>query len=83
MIREEEDYGDRLIRFTDRCQYHVSSLMYKAVHGQVPDYLSINLYFSQQVNERYTRSGKTITLYKPFIPRYEITKNSLTYKGGF
>ena len=70
-----------LIRFVDRCQYHVSMLMYKAVHGQVPDYLSNNLYFSHEVNESNLRSGKTITLYKPLIPRYEITKNALAYKG--
>ena len=42
-----------LIRFTDRCQYHVSILMYKAVHGQVPYYLSNNLYFTHEVNESY------------------------------
>ena len=56
-----------LIRFVDRCQYHVSMLMYKAVHGQVPDYLSNNLYFSHEVKESNLRSGKTITLYKPLI----------------
>ena len=70
-----------LIRFTDRCQYHVYMLMYKAVHGQVPYYVSNNLYFTHDVNEINLRSGKTITLYKPLNPRYEITKNSLTYKG--
>ena len=71
----------RLVRFTDRYKYHLSMLMYKAVHGLVPNYLTNNAVFSHEIHGRPLRSSGNMTLYKP-LPNYEIKKNALMHTGA-
>ena len=74
-----------LSRFTDRFQYYVSILMFKAVIKS-HTIISNDIHLSHEVNERDLRSCANTMLYKLYKTRltYEITQNALTYyKGPF
>jgi exonuclease III len=66
--------------FEYRHRYHKSLLMFKAIHGLVPDFLSNYILFSYEVSQRNLRSFDNMTLYKP-KPNCEKFKKSLMYSG--
>jgi hypothetical protein len=66
--------------FEHRLKYHKSLLMFKAVHGLVPDFLSNYIIFNYEITQRNLRSFDNMTLYKP-KPNCEKFKKSLMYSG--
>ena len=54
--------GLGLTRFQSRRDYFTSVLMFKAVHGITPHYISNMILFTFEVNERDLRSGDVMTL---------------------
>ena len=72
--------GLGLTRFQSRRDYFTSVLMFKAVHGITPHYISNVILFTFEVNERHIRSGDVMTFYKP-LPHIDLYKSSLAYNG--
>ena len=70
----------KLVHFSDRCRYHTSVLMFKAIHGKVPFYISNNIIFSYEVSGLNLRSLDTMNLYMP-LPNVEVFTNAPMYRG--
>ena len=66
--------------FEYRKQYYLSLLMFKAIHGLVPDYIANNIMFTYEITHRNLRSFDNMNLYKP-KPNNEIFKQALCYSG--
>ena len=67
--------------FITRHKYHTALLMYKSIHGHVPDHIQNMILFAYEVNGRNLRSFDNMDLYK--IKRnYEIFKKSLEFNGA-
>ena len=65
-----------------RRYYFTSVLMFKAVHGTTPHYISNMILFTFEVNERDLWSGDVMPLYKP-LPHIDLYKPSLAYNGPY
>jgi exonuclease III len=66
--------------FDYRHKYHKSLLMFKAINGLVPDFLSNYIVFKYEVSHMNLRSFENMELYKP-KPSCEKFKKSLMYSG--
>ena len=72
--------GLGLTRFQTRRDDFTSVLMFKAVHGITPHYITNMIVFTFEVSERNLRSGDAMTLYKP-LPHIDLYKSSLAFNG--
>ena len=80
-VRGEELMKDlKMSNFENRLKYFHSLLMFKAIHGYVPDHISNHILFSYEVSQRNLRTFDNMDLYKP-LPRCELYKRSLAYYG--
>ena len=66
--------------FKSRNEYYLSLLMFKAIHGLVPDYIANNIIFTYELTKRNLRSFDNMNLYTP-KPESEIFRKSLMYAG--
>ena len=69
-----------LYNIRDRRDYFLTILMFKAIHGIAPTYLSDRIVMNFDVNGYDTR-GSDMDLYLPTI-RKEVYRNSFMYMGG-
>ena len=67
--------------FENRLDYYHCLLVFKAIHGLVPDHIANNIIFSYEVSQRDLRTFNEMNLYKPKA-RCEIFKKSLKYHGA-
>jgi hypothetical protein len=67
--------------FENRLDYYHCLLVFKAIHGLVPDHIANNITFSYEVSQRDLRTINEMNLYKPKA-RCEIFKKSLKYHGA-
>ena len=67
--------------FQDRLKYSTCCLMYKCIHGLVPDYLSNHILYEFEIHNHVTRTAINNDLYLPF-PCIEQYKQSLFYNGA-
>ena len=72
--------GFGLTRFQPGRYYFTFVLMFKAVHGITPHYITNMIIFTFEVNERDLRSGDVMTLYKS-LPHIYLYKSSLACNG--
>ena len=70
-----------LTHFEKRRNYSLCMLMYKAIHGLTPNYISDSLLFSYEVSKRDLRSFDQMNLYLPF-PNKQSFKSALSYEGA-
>ena len=63
-VRDDIFNGLGLTRFQSRRDYFASVLMFKAVHGITPHYISNMILFTFEVNERDLRSGDVISFFR-------------------
>jgi hypothetical protein len=66
--------------FINRLNYYRALLMYKAIHGLVPDHIANMIMFTYEVSNRSLRTFDNMNLYKP-KPCCEIFKKSLSFSG--
>jgi hypothetical protein len=71
----------RLNRFDQRKLYHLSTLIFKSIHGLAPNYLANQVLFSYEVSGKNLRSLDNYILYKS-RPKKELFKQSLFYAGA-
>ena len=71
----------KLQNIRQRRDYFLACLMFKAIHGLTPYYLSDNVTMNVDVNGYNTRSTENMNIYVP-RPRKEIFRNSFAYQGG-
>ena len=64
-----------------RKNYFLSSLMYKAIHGQAPIWLSNNVLMANENHNRSTRYASNQNVVVP-KPNYEIFRKSFQYQGS-
>ena len=69
-----------LYNIRDRRDYFLTILMFKAIHGIAPTYLSDRIVMNFDVNGYDTR-GSDMDLYLPTL-RKEVSRNSFMYMGG-
>ena len=69
-----------MTKFENRLKYFHSVLMFKAVHGNVPDHIANNIVFSYEISQRNLRTFDNLDLYKP-LPKCELYKKSLAFYG--
>ena len=67
--------------FIMRNRYQLSLVMFKAIHGLAPDYITNNILFSYEVSQKNLRSFDNMNLYRT-KPNCEIFKKSLQYSGA-
>jgi exonuclease III len=80
-VRGESLMADLNMRsFEYRLRYHKALLMFKAIHGLVPNFLMNYILFNYEISQRNLRSFDNMTLYKP-KPNCEKFKKSLMYSG--
>ena len=70
-----------LQNITERRDYFLCNLMFKAIHGLAPTYLSDSIIMNADMNEYSTRGAQNRNVYQP-RPRIEKYKNSFLYKAG-
>ena len=70
-----------MTHFLTRNKYYLAVLMFKAVHGLVPQSISNNVLFNYEVSQRELRSFDNMNLYK-MKPNCESFKHSLQYSGA-
>jgi hypothetical protein len=66
--------------FINRLNYYTSVIMYKAIHGLVPEHIANIILFTYEVSNRNLRTFNNMELYKP-RPYCNLFKKSLQYKG--
>jgi hypothetical protein len=66
--------------FEYRLRYQKALLMFKAIHGLVPNFLINYIIFNYEISQRNLRSFDNMTLYRP-KPLCEKFKKSLMYSG--
>jgi len=69
------------VSFPERVVYHKALQMYKTIHSDAPDYLTISFTFTSEIHTRLLRSSSTYHLYIP-RPRHELFRHSLTFSGA-
>ena len=71
----------KLYNVRERRDYFITSLIFKAIHGIAPSYLSDNITMNFDIIGYNTRSTNTMNVYIP-RPNKEMYRNSLLYRGG-
>jgi exonuclease III len=66
--------------FVNRLDYYISVIMYKAIHGLVPDHIANIILFTYEMCNRNLRTFNNMDLYKP-MPHCNLFKKSLQFKG--
>ena len=67
--------------FKTRFQYNLSLLMFKAIHGLVPDHIANMIIFTYEISNKQLRSFDNMNLYIQTKPECELFKNALLYSG--
>ena len=67
--------------FEQRLDYNYSMLMFKAIHGEAPNYLTNQIIMECDVHDYSLRNNITMNTYMP-QPKCEKYKQSLMYAGG-
>jgi len=67
--------------FDQRRDYLMSTLMFRCMNGQAPDYLTDNLNLVNEISERVTRNSQGNLLYIP-LANIEKYKESFVFMGG-
>ena len=71
----------KLHTIRERRDYFLCTLTFKAIHGDVPTYLSDRIVMNFDVNGYDTRGANSMNVYLPTAHK-EIFKLSFLYKGG-
>ena len=66
---------------TERKQYFLATLMYKAIHGDAPQYMCNQLTMACEYHNRDTRYSSSMNVHVP-KPKHESLRNSFQYSGA-
>jgi hypothetical protein len=69
-----------LENFENRSKYKLATIIFKAIHGLAPIHIQNLITLKRDISSIITRHANKNSLYKP-LPKKEIYKNSLSYKG--
>lgn len=72
--------GINVMNVRQRRDYFMALLVFKCIHGLVPEYLANEVTMALEVSSRITRNVNENDLYVPFV-NVEMTKNSFKYQG--
>ena len=70
-----------LYTIEERRDYFLATLMFKAIHGLAPSYISGQIVMNFDINGYDTRGADSMNVYLPTLKK-DMYKNSFMYKGG-
>ena len=73
----------RWLPLNDCVKYRKATLIYKAINGKAPDYISAMFRYVSDVHKRTTRQTCNKDLHVPSKARLNIFRNTIGYSGAY
>ena len=71
----------RWVNVQERCDYFTTVVMYKAIHGLTPMYMTDNIVMAGETQDRDTDLIQTMSIYYPIIQMYSSGRLCITVYG--
>ena len=65
----------------ERVWYFTDSLMFKAIHGDAPQWMNINILMSCESHSRQTRNANSMNMYLPGVNEKQF-RHAFQYRGA-